>query len=342
MTTGSPNLGGALDLIIAATYDDPQAKALAEELRRSGAQAVITSDVGAYASYGAPIVVVLAPLTVTTPAVVSAVSTQSPCLIPVLTEPMPLPPGPWASSPITLSASLTEAAQAVMQIARDCVMLPQATVGRTIPAKIAPPRHMSSESAPPPGGLGLAALAISGFASLPLFFIAPLVRIPGATGQSSEPIWVTGVQSVTYTLGPGALLWIVPLTGLMALAVSLLYGPVFYALGKKVLRRWIAFSVGVILCIAGAVSEFASFSLFAAALSDSSAFTTVPSVQASAESRMFPFTIFFLLSAVAPFLVGVWGQSQVRRATALEGAVSEVEAARIDAGGSQGKAKARA
>src|SRR5215813_5080917 len=188
------------------------------------------------------------------------------------------------------------------------------------------------EPAPPLEGLGLVVLAIGGLVSLLLFFLPPLVRIPVATGQSSEPSWVTGVQSVAYTTGPGVYLWIVPLTGLVALAVSLVYGPVFYLLGKKARRTWISWSLGGLLCAAAVVGELLLFWLFAQVISDSSMLwvpTTSPGVQASADAPLLHFTIYFFLWGAGPFLVGVWGQSQLRRAVAYPAPISEADAARL-------------
>lgn len=92
-------------ILVASAPNDAQAIQLVKELRLRGLNVLIAETVGlaALASDMAVCIVVIRPgVWRTTPAVMTAIRCNPPCLIPVLAEAMELPNGAWTMEPVTL------------------------------------------------------------------------------------------------------------------------------------------------------------------------------------------------------------------------------------------------
>lgn len=87
-------------LLIAASPGDSLAEALAHELRRYGWTPVVTDHVEAYAAEAQACVVPLAPTSLNSPAVSSALNVRLANLIPLVMTPMAPPYAPWVVAPI--------------------------------------------------------------------------------------------------------------------------------------------------------------------------------------------------------------------------------------------------
>lgn len=205
-------------IIIAARTDMPQANALAAELRKAGFQAAIASDVTLYIPYASAIVAMLAPTTLYQQPVVSAVNARPPCLIPVLVDSIPVPPGPWTSEAIVFGPDVPQTAASVVralaqgvqqhpELAMPVTPLPAASFpAPPVPVAAFPstpfPVPMQRPATPTPAyvfvsNAGNAVVTFSGVAAVISFFALPYISA-GAFG-SYTGIQVTNLINSLYS-----------------------------------------------------------------------------------------------------------------------------------------------
>ncbi len=92
-------------LLIAATPGDALAYGLASEFQRLGWTPIVTDQVERYAAEAQACIVLMSPMSLQSPAVISALSARPANLIPLITMPMSPPYAPWATPPFTFAGS---------------------------------------------------------------------------------------------------------------------------------------------------------------------------------------------------------------------------------------------
>jgi hypothetical protein len=98
-----------------------RARRLADELYDQGWDAVLVDSptLAAQAAENGTCIVVLTREQWRDPAIVAAVRARPPILIPVLSEPMPLPEGPWTEAPIEMRQPPREIARQIIEVIED-------------------------------------------------------------------------------------------------------------------------------------------------------------------------------------------------------------------------------
>jgi hypothetical protein len=148
----------ANNVLIVAPPGDGSAQALANALRAYGASVAVeeTGDLSKYAPYAPTYVAVMTPEMPLSPAVAAAMSARPARLIPVMTAPLNLPPGPWTTAPLMLSANPQETAQVLLGMIAQMPPLTPGTPSATYqspapgyPPSVAPPVQYPASGTPP-------------------------------------------------------------------------------------------------------------------------------------------------------------------------------------------------
>jgi hypothetical protein len=136
---------GNQSAVIAAPPGEQLAEALAAELRNLGWRVAVTEQVEPYAREARVCVVPLTPTSVNSPALAAALATPpSAPLIPLVVGATPLPPGHWATPPITFSGDPAQTAREIAGAASSLGAAPsvgpsmQPPAGATMPYAPAP------------------------------------------------------------------------------------------------------------------------------------------------------------------------------------------------------------
>lgn len=140
----------ANNILILAPPGDGAAQALANALRTFGASVAVeeTGDLSKYVPYAPTYVALLTPEMPLSPAVAAAMSAAPARLIPVMTAPLNVPPGPWTAAPLTLSANPQETAQAIVGMLAQ-VPPPGYPAPAAYAASGAPPMQYPASGMPP-------------------------------------------------------------------------------------------------------------------------------------------------------------------------------------------------
>lgn len=201
MEPSGPAHSGQDYIIIAAPPEAAEANALANELHTMGWPVMVTADVAPYASAARACVALVTPETINGPALQSALSSQPRNLIPVVTAPLPLPYGPWATPPIIM----TDARQAASAVANTVLGLTAApSYAPTQPAMgyspaPVPPRARSRK--PLAIGLGItgAVIVLLCVAAVALALTRGVLPIAALSGVSKPTPVSTSTLAVTPT-----------------------------------------------------------------------------------------------------------------------------------------------
>lgn len=201
MEPSGPVNSGQDYIIIAAPPEAAEANALANELRAMGWPVMVTADVAPYASAARACVALVTPETISGPALQSALSSQPRNLIPVVTAPLPLPYGPWASAPIIMS----DARQAAGAVANTVLGLTAAPpYALTQPAMGYPPAPVPPRARSRKGlaiGLGIAGavLVLLCAAAVGLALTRGMLPITALSGVSRSTPGPTSTPAPTPT-----------------------------------------------------------------------------------------------------------------------------------------------
>ncbi len=228
-------------IIIAARVDMPQANALAIELRRLGFQAALASDVRSYLPYASAVVVMLSATSLYEQPVVLAVSARPTCLIPVLLDDMPLPPGPWTTQAIAFRNDPAQAArQVIYNLGQAVQQHPELARAATPPAPqsaLAPVVQRPAQEYHYVSNAGSGVVALTGAVAVISFFALPyidagllgsytgaqvanLISSVYSAASSSYNIFSTSQPTAQSGFNPALFIWAEALLAAIAVALS--------------------------------------------------------------------------------------------------------------------------
>jgi hypothetical protein len=145
----------ANNILIVGPPGDGAAQALANALRAYGGSVAVEegSDLSKYAAYAPTYVAVMTPDAPLPPAVAAAMSARPARLIPVQVGSLNLPPGPWTTGPVMLSANPQETAQVLLgmiaQMPPVAPSVPYQPPAQGYPAAGMPPAQYPPSGMPP-------------------------------------------------------------------------------------------------------------------------------------------------------------------------------------------------